>query len=65
MNGATLKLVFAAGLAEPSDLGALRFDFQVRGAGGIGADDKERQPEPDGDRSPRGPPKATASAVWN
>ena len=46
VNGATLKLVFAAGLAPPSDLDALRFDFQVRGAGGIGADNKADSQSP-------------------
>ena len=46
VNGDTLKLVFAAGLAEPSDLDALRFDFQVRGAGGIGADDRAHSQSP-------------------
>ena len=71
VNGATLKATFVAGaipghLAAPADLDALRFDFIVRGAGGIGADDRAAQPEPDGDRSYRAvSPTATASTVWS
>ena len=52
VNGDTLAVTFVTGagvtghLAEPADLDALRYDFFVRGAGGIGADDRDVSQSP-------------------
>ena len=46
VDGDTLTVTFDTNLAAPADADALRFDFLVRGAGGIGADDKAHSQSP-------------------